>query len=783
MIQHPERWPLALLWLVIVGFLLYRGYQGAALPPTQRLLAATCKALALLLIGFCLLDPVSVRENPKKGANEVLILADNSLSLGIRETTDATAPTRGEQLRRALLNADNTEPEWLADLRKDFRVRIQAIDQRSRTIADASALSFDGTASRITAPVLAARNQQAATSTAAIVLLTDGLATDASSWAHVSHTAGAPVFPVIVGSTLRAPDLSLLDVSASQTAFEDSPVTVTAKVAHSGLQGKAITLSVIDDQGKTLASETQAPPASSDAARVFRIRVPVAKPGVSFLRVEASAKDLPEEATRMNNARLIAVDRGTGPYRVLYVGGRPNWDYKFLRRSLEADPEVQMPALLRIAKREPKFEWRGRPGESSNPLFTGFGARGGDGVQRYDQPVLIRLNTRDEKELVDGFPKTAEELFTEYAAIILDDIEAEFFSQEQMHLMERFVSLRGGSLLMLGGQESFGAGKYEHTPVGQMLPVYLDKLAAGPAFRDARYTLSREGWLEPWSRLRPEQPADEARMATMPSFHAVNQTFTIKPGASILATLEDKQQRTMPALVTQKFGNGRVLAFTIGDVWRWGMLDAEQQTDMQKHWRQLVRHLIVDVPDRVQLSAVIDEKEQARRIQIRVRDKSFTPQDDASVTLTLVHSPAPGSTSASPTTSTLTAEPSLKEPGLYEVTHHASAAGSYLVSTQVTEPDGNQLEAKSLGWTANPLADETKALAPDRAFLERLAQSTNGKVLALDQLGTLPSLVSQLKQPISERKVTPLWHHPLYLGAIVMLLVGEWLIRRRSGWI
>ena len=49
---------------------------------------------------------------------------------------------------------------------------------------------------------------------------------------------------------------------------------------------------------------------------------------------------------------------------------------------------LKNPPLVRIAKREPEFEWRGRAGESVNPLFRGFGAKEGEEAQRYDQPVI-----------------------------------------------------------------------------------------------------------------------------------------------------------------------------------------------------------------------------------------------------------------------------------------------------------------------------------------------------------------------------------------------------------
>ena len=40
-----------------------------------------------------------------------------------------------------------------------------------------------------------------------------------------------------------------------------------------------------------------------------------------------------------------------------------------------------------------------------------------------------------------------------------------------------FVSHRGGGFLMLGGRESFTGGKYERTPIGELLPIYLDRVS------------------------------------------------------------------------------------------------------------------------------------------------------------------------------------------------------------------------------------------------------------------------------------------------------------------
>jgi len=742
---------------------------------SSRWLAPLVKALALLLIGLCLPNPVSTRELPKRGANEIIILADNSQSLTVREAADQ--PLRSETLQAALIDpVSKQEPDWLTDLRRDFRVRIQAVDQQSKTLATAAELKFQGDASRLTSAVLQARQQSAGNPVAAVLLLSDGLSTD--PWPSTPIAKGAPVFPVLIGKGPPQLDLSITEIQVTKTAFEDSPVTVSVTLQQSGCAGQSSAVTISDAKGSKLVTEKHRF-GPQETRRTLRLQVPLAQTGLSFLRVEAALLPGAKGATAVepiltNNRQDIAVDRGSGPYRVLFIGGRPAWDYKFLSRSLAADPEIQLPTLMRVAKREPKFEWRGRPGETSNPLFKGFGAEGGDGVQRYDQPVFIRLRVRDEKELADGFPKTPEQLMSDYSAIIIDDLEAEAFSREQLALIEQFVSRRGGSLLMLGGQECFSAGKYEHTSIGKMLPVYLDRPASEPALQQVAFQLTREGWLEPWTRLRKEQVEEESRLSTMQPFFCVNQTFTLKPGASILANVADPEGRSMPALITQRFGSGRVTALTLADVWRWGMKDAEQQNDMQRFWRQLVRHLVVDVPERISFLAQPTEQI-THQLQVRVRDTAFEAMDDASVSFSVQQDASPAVA--------LSAEPSLTEPGLFTASYYSNTAGRYTATATVKDAKGALLAERTTGWTLNPAAQETRFLTSDADYLSRIATATGGKLLPLEQLTTFPQLVKQLQLPATERKISPLWHHPAWLSAILLLLITEWALRRRQGWI
>jgi uncharacterized membrane protein len=546
-----------------------------------------------------------------------------------------------------------------------------------------------------------------------------------------------------------------------------------------------------------VAEQTQPAPTDGQAV-TFRFQIRPERSGISFYRVRVSAKgeleqfSKPEtstEATLLNNSRLVVVDRGQGPYRILYVSGRPNWEFKFLNRALVGDDQLQLVGLIRIAKREPKFDFRGRTGESSNPLFRGFGNQSKEEIERYDKPVLVRLNTRDEHELRGGFPKTAEDLYG-YQAVVLDDLEAEFFTHDQLALLQRFVSERGGGLLMLGGGESLADGKYLRTPVGDMLPVYLDRIAEPKPVSDLKLNLTREGWLQPWARLRNTESEERTRMEAMPPFQVLNRVREAKPGASVLASVTDAQGTVHPALVTQRFGHGRTGVLTIGDLWRWGLKDEAMHRDLDKAWRQMMRWLTADVPNRVEL--MVENKRndpnQSVLLRLRVRDQKFQPVDNAGISLRvhpLTQSGSNRTNFAGPASETnairLNATPAASEPGVYEASYVPRETGGYYAEAIVDDPDGMRLGRAETGWTSDPAADEFRSLKPNQSLLETIARQTGGQMVRADRLEEFAKSLPSRKAPIVESWTYPAWHQPLVLLFALACFSAEWGLRRWKG--
>ncbi|UCG58662.1 MAG: hypothetical protein JSU70_03940 [Phycisphaerales bacterium] len=774
--------PAGVLLAVALALLVW-SYRRSAPSGSAHRIAFVLKLLGVLFLALCLVEPLWIGKRAKSGANLFVVAADNSASMSTRDRGESRS--RGEILQAAVRVDD---ADWLVTLADSFQVRQHVFDSRLRRTADFSELAFDGKASAIGKTLRTIAERYRGRPLAGVLLLTDGNATDMAEQFYDLSGMG-PVYPVVIGQARPQQDISLASVSVSQTAFEDAPVTIQADVEASGCEGRTVAIELREDLGR-LVEHRQWKVAKNDEKQTFRFRIRPDRTGVSFYHLDAV--QLPEnaseresgvssEATLANNRRTVVVDRGRGPYRILYVAGRPNWEYKFLQRAIAEDEQVQLVGLIRVAKREPKYDWRGRAGEQSNPLYRGYDTDDEEQTEQYDQPVLVRIyppGRADPTELRDGFPKMAEKLFR-YHAIILDDVEAEFFSHDQMDLIRRFVAERGGGLLMLGGKESFQRGNFERTAIGSILPVHLDRLPAAPTAAQFRLNLTREGWLQPWARLRDNEQGERERLSNMPAFRVLSRVGAVKAGAAVVATIGDEQTQQLPALVVQRFGNGRTAALTIGDIWRWGLRRPETREDMDKFWRQTVRWLVADVPGRISLRATQqpDETNQPVVLRIHARDKDFEAMDDVSVSVE-VREPQGREVQ-------LTAEPVLSERGLFEAVYIPRQSGGYFARALVTDSEAALLGDAETGWAADLEAREFRSIKTNRPLLERIARQTGGRLIELGELDDFARSLPSSDVPVTAVWVRPLWDLPGLLPAIFLFvltcLVAEWALRRWKG--
>lgn len=773
----PDSWnalhwwlPALIAALVAIPVAIWSNFSRQ-LSPGRSSILSVLKAIAIGLLVLCLLEPINQFEQAKPGANSLIILADTSQSLDVKDIGQTSS--RAEELSE-LLDPDAT---WLNQLERNFELRRYTFDERATHVVDFQDYAANGRSSEILKSMVTVGKRVDGNPNAGIILLTDGNESSNSDLSAFDWSSLPPVYPVAVGGKQPLRDLAITGVTTSQTNFESAPVTIKAELLAQKFAGKSVTVELVGQDEKVIESQEVR---RLENGKTFAVRFKL-KPenrGVNVFEVRAfekgkSIEDNNGEATLVNNRRLVIVDRGKGPFRVLYIAGRPNWEYKFMRRALTDDNELDLVGLLRVANKEPKFTFRSREGETTNPLFRGFGNQKDDTAEQYDEAVMIRLDTRDESELRDGFPKDAAGLF-EYDAIIIDDLEAAFFTQDQKTLISQFVSLRGGGLMMLGGIATFARGGYDRTPIGESLPVYLDQSAPAQENLDYRLALTREGWVQPWVRIESTREEELKRLETMPPFQTLSRSRTIKPGATILASATGADDTTHPALVVQRFGNGRTAAMLIGDLWRWKLQSEKENEDLNKAWRQTLRWLVSEVPRRVEVSTEPDPvQSQLTKIRVEINDEEFKPQLNAKLELKVV--------TPSKKEIVIASQQDSRKAGAYVAEFSSQESGAYRIVATAKSPDDEMIESRESGWISDPAAAEFESLQPSRKFLEQMAKETGGELVEIADLDSFASKFDSRKVPVSETKTVPWWHRWSIFAVAIGLLLTEWGARRIWG--
>src|SRR5438445_5166592 len=574
----------------VVALLAYRGVAAAdRLRDRLVLVALRLAALAVLLV--CWVRPTLILKAAVPQQNFLAVLVDNSRSMAIAD--------RDGQARSAFVQQQLNGPnaKLLTALSQRFVVRLFSFASSSDRIQSTADLKFDGTATRLSQALDRARDELAGLPLAGLVMVSDGADT---SDAAIDETLASlkarsiPVFTVGVGQERFAHDIQVTRVETPRSVLKGTQLVVDVVLSQTGYGGQTFPLSVEDD-GRIVSTQEVTLPPDGESATV-KVRFTASEAGARLFKFKVPTQ--PGEQVTQNNARDALIQVNDRREKILYFEGEPRYEMKFVRRGVEDDKNIQVTILLRTA--ENKY-WRG---DVSNP-----------------------------DELVSGFPKTREELFS-YRAIILGSVEAASFSPEQLRMIADFVSKRGGGLLMLGGRRAFAEGGWGGTPVGEVLPVVLEN-ANSKYFSWVSARPTRAGSTFPVTQVAGDEKASSAKWNDMPPVSAVNSVRQVKPGATVLLTGLDDTRRDQIVLAYQRYGRGKAIAMPIQDTWQWKM-DAKVAVSDTTHamfWRRLVRWLVDGVPEQVNITTTNDRVEPGEPIKLtaEVLDSAYVEVNDSRV--------------------------------------------------------------------------------------------------------------------------------------------------------
>jgi hypothetical protein len=345
-------------------------------------------------------------------------------------------------------------------------------------------------------------------------------------------------------------------------------------------------------------------------------------------------------------------------------------------------------------------------------------------------------------------------------------------------MLADFVSVRGGGLLALGGRRAFAEGGYAGTAVSDALPVELGQ--PGPYVDSGALEIAilptTAGLIHPATQLAPNDSATAKLWKVMPPLTSVNLLGRAKPGATVLLEGSVPEGgRKNPVLVFQRYGRGKAIMFAVQDSWLWQM-HARIPVEDQSHetfWRQLLRWLVSDVPDRVDVVAAeggaIDE---ASPIQVTVSDSAFLRANGASVRAEI--------TSPAGTKSTLPFEWATERDGEYRASLVPGENGVHEVKVSAVLGKDTLRSESAFVRAAEPTAEFFGAqLRP--SLLRQFAEETGGQYYTAANAQKLPEdiVYSASGATVVERK--DLWDMPILFLLLLGSAGSEWLYRRRRG--
>jgi uncharacterized membrane protein len=725
----PAAWILVGLSLaVLLVIVTYARARGKTRTP-DRLLLATLRIAILAIVGFALMRPTLVLSSVVPQQNWVGVLLDDSRSMRIADA--------GGEARGAVAAAQFTDrgSELARTLAETFQLRYFRFAGQTSRIDPTEPLTFGGAATRLAPALTAARAELGSLPLSGLVVVSDGAdnaATGLSETLLSLKAAGIPVFTVGVGADRFERDIELTRVNVPRSALRGSALVVDLMLAQNGYGGRTVPVQV-EDGGRIIAVEDVELPRDGEPSAV-RVNFTLAEPGARRVRFRIPPQD--GELIAENNEQEAVITVRGAREKILYFEGEPRWELKYLRRAVAEDSSLQVVALQRTA----------------------------------DQKFL-RLDVDSAGELYGGFPTTREELFT-YRALVLGSVEASFFTHDQLQMIADFVAERGGGLLVLGGRSAFAEGGYAGTPVAEALPVTLTAARDTTYFAELDVRPTSAGLVHAALRVADDEPGAERRWQTLPPLTTVNRVGAVKPGATALLTGSGAGVN-QPVLAFHRYGRGIAMAFAVQDTWLWQMHAAvplEDQTH-ERLWRQLLRWLVNDAPDRVVAGTSSDHAAPGEpvRITATVADERYLRVNDGRVNAEVI-TPA-GASLDVPLEWSLTSDGEYRgsftptEPGLHEIRVHAERAGT----THGSAPTYVQVSESTA---------EFYGAQRREPLLRRIASETGGRYYDAASLDGLVEDISHAGRGATVREERELWDMPIVLILALLLLATEWGYRR-----
>lgn len=758
--------------VVLLSAYLYRRAWG--LPLWLRAFLGFARLLALTLVVASLFEPTGVFNESHSQARTLPVLIDVSESMSMKDPRKNAVDVADAAAALGMLDDEQLEPDRVAmlltpdqrqkilsasrldlargiaaegarpvmeELGESLDISYHSFGGSPEVIADASTVSKEELSGlSATEPVtsiaasLDAVAKSGVTLPAGIVLLTDGIDNSSSQVSEAVlkdlGARGIPVFPVPIGLD-QPDDVSIRNIVMQEVAFSGDRVPIQVQLLSKGYEKRTAKLTVrLNDRQ---VSQRRVRLEGGLQFEDIDFNVDLYEKGAA--RVEVAIEPFDDEVSEANNRVDRSIRVVNEKVNVLYIEGNNRWEFRYLTAILKRDPRLNTTFIS----------------SSAGPEFA-----------------------RNSPEHIERFPSRRQDAF-KYDLVILGDVDAQFFTPEELGLLEELIRDRGGSLLVLCGPMHTPTS-FADTPLETMLPVRFDPDAEWELTPESVYpVLTSEGRSSMVMVLENETEENDRIWSRVAPLDHLPPLLGPKPGATVLATLSDAAGGSdrYPMVAWHRYGTGKCLSLATDRLWR-----LRFKTGDKYHWRvwsQCIQFLtlsrLMGEHKRIRLEtdrSIYLDGEQAR-LYAHVLDEDFEPVVQTSFEITV------NGVDGNALKERVSLQPDRTSPGLYEGYFTAPMPGRYRLEANEDDQEVSNTTEFQVAVVNEELADTNMRLEA----LQRIAQLTGGSCLSVRDMPSLKDLVNTDPITTTVRSERPLWDNGWIAALLVGLLGMEWILRRR----
>ena len=701
----------------LIGWSLMVGLRS----PGRMIALAALRLVALTALVFALIQPQEQREEVTILRPQVAVLVDNSLSMN--DPVDDGQPHRADRVKEFL-----DSPE-IAKARANFDFRIFTLDQTELS-ADKSRPAFTANASNVVTGLGELEEHFKGQPLAAVLLLSDGLDTSGVGKPEgVAYSVPVDTFEL---EKPFAPKPRAARVSIAGADFPPRVVVgwhsdIRVSLAGSGMSGQTVPVELWRGGQKVGEATT----AFNEDEQTRQVNFPVTHDRAGVEQYEVRVADA--AADKEARAYPFSINVQLPGKRVLYIQNQLGFDFKFLRKAIVANRNLQLTSFTRWAD--------GR--------LVNLDDRGG-------QPAALNLSPA---------------ALAGNAVVILGDLAPDALPNEDWRNLRDFVD-KGGGLIMLGGPASFGSDKLAQTPLADLLPV-----RGSEGFKEGNFPVE----ITETGLHSPVFGPVFAQVKDFPPLLSADVAGSAAPNAETLMNVVVNGQ-PHPLVSSVRFGKGRVVAVLSDTLWRWRLGAAQWRADRSPYdlfWAQLLDWMVPKEQDdrggnslelfTERSSYVLGEKPEVRAIvqstdgklpaSLPLRVK--TP-DDRTFDYTL--RPAVLQTREGKSVHGFAAAVEPNVTGIFRATSQATLGGGKTdaeVRFVVTRP--------ATELTGKPI---------NRDLLQKISVASKGHYYALGQWNGWQGDLHVEEQHFSRLELADLWNLPWVLAILMSALAAEWIVRK-----